>query len=89
MISITARAAKELAAIWEMHAANPEQFLRLAGVFDGRLFFSLDREREEDEVVRGEGGVVLVIDADLASTFAGATIDCIDTPDGARLTIDR
>jgi len=89
MISVTERATKELAAIWEMHTATPEQVLRLAGVFDGRLSFTLDRERQGDEIVRGESGIVLVVDADLASIFAGATIDCTDTPEGARFTIDR
>ena len=86
MVTVTERAAQEMGAILAANATDPKQALRLYPAVGG-LSLGLDWQQEEDEVVESEGIAVLLIPPELSLALAGATIDCVDTPEGSRLTI--
>ena len=88
MITVTERAAQELGAILTANATDPEQALRLNAGING-LSLGLDWEQEGDEVVESEGTAILLMTSELSLALASAIIDCIDTPEGSRLTINR
>ena len=88
MVTVTERAAQELGEILSANATDPKQVLRLAGT-GGGLTLGLDFEQEEDEVVHHEGNAVLVMEPEIATALDRTTIDCTDTPEGTRLTINR
>jgi Fe-S cluster assembly iron-binding protein IscA len=86
MLTVTERAAQELRAILVANATDPKQALRLQADASG-LFMGLDWQQEGDEVVDSEGSAILLMTPELSLALADATIDCIDTTDGPRLTI--
>lgn len=88
MLTVTERAAQELKGILQAHAVEPEQVLRL--VREAQSFsLRLDKESAGDEVVESEGTTILLIDEQLSPIVDGAVVDCIDTPEGPRLTITK
>ena len=88
MLTVTERAAQELKGILQAHAAEPEQVLRLVREAQG-FSLRLDKEGAGDEVVESEGATILLIDEQLSPIVDGAVVDCIDTPEGPRLTITK
>jgi len=88
MLTVTERAAQELKGILEAHAVEPEQVLRLVRETQG-FSLRLDKEGAGDEVVESEGATILLIDEQLGPIVDGAVVDCIDTPEGPRLTITK
>ena len=88
MFNVTERACQELKLTLKTYATEPEQVLRLSPGPQG-FFLTLDIEREGDEVITWEGEKVLLIGSDIMPFVEGATLDCIDTPEGPRLTISR
>jgi Fe-S cluster assembly iron-binding protein IscA len=88
MLTVTERAAQELKGILEAHAVEPEQVLRLVRETQG-FSLRLDKEGAGDEVVESEGATILLIDEQLSPIVDGAVVDCIDTPEGPRLTITK
>lgn len=68
---------------------SEELGLRLGLSASQNVAFRLDRRREGDQVVKHESKNVLLIDSGMAERFDGATLDCVDTPSGPRLTISR
>ena len=89
MIVVTERAAEWLKETLDEHATETEQLLRLVLTESGDFALMLDVEREGDEVVEREGTKLLSCEASIAPTVDGATLDCVDTPEGPRLTIYR
>lgn len=49
----------------------------------------IDVEREGDEIIQKEGSNLLFLDEDTSTALDGVTLDYIDTPEGARLTLRR
>ena len=49
----------------------------------------LDREKEGDQVVESDGLKILLIRPELAPALEGMTIDCQETPQGARFTMSK
>lgn len=88
MVTVTERAAQELKEILEAQAVEPEQVLRLVREAQG-FSLHLDKESAGDEVVESEGATILLIDEQLSPIVDGAVVDCIDTPEGPRLTITK
>jgi len=88
MLTVTERAAQELKGILQAHAVEPEQVLRLVREAQG-FSLRLDKESAGDEVVESEGATILLIDEQLSPIVDGAVVDCIDTPEGPRLTITK
>lgn len=88
MLTVTERAAQELKGILQAHAVEPEQVLRLVREAQG-FSLRLDKEGAGDEVVESEGATILLIDEQLSPLVDGAVVDCIDTPEGPRLTITK
>jgi len=88
MLTVTERATKELGEILAAHTTEPTRVLRLKRGTEG-LSLGLDCEQEGDEIVKREGITILVVGSELSSALDGATIDCINTPEGSRLTISR
>jgi Fe-S cluster assembly iron-binding protein IscA len=87
-VTVTERAAQELKEILEAQAVEPEQVLRLVREAQG-FSLRLDKEGAGDEVVESEGATILLIDEQLSPIVDGAVVDCIDTPEGPRLTITK
>ena len=55
-----------------------------------QLEFSLDTEKQGDQVVFDEGGAkVLLIGAELSQAMMGLVMDYVETPDGAGFTLER
>ena len=88
MLTVTERAAQELKGILQANAVEPEQVLRLVREAEG-FSLQLDNESASDEVVESEGTKILLIDEQLGPIVDGAVVDCIDTPEGPRLTITK
>jgi Fe-S cluster assembly iron-binding protein IscA len=88
MLTVTERAAQELKGILQANAVEPEQVLRLVREAEG-FSLQLDNESAGDEVVESEGTKILLIDEQLSPITDGAVVDCVDTPEGPRLTITK
>ena len=55
-----------------------------------QLEFSLDTEKQGDQVVFDEAGAkVLLIAAELSQAMMGLVMDYVETPDGAGFTLER
>jgi Fe-S cluster assembly iron-binding protein IscA len=88
MLTVTERAAQELKEILQANATEPEQALRLIREAQG-FSLQLDTASADDEVVESEGTNILLIDEQLSPIVDGAVVDCVDTPEGPRLTITK
>ena len=89
MIVVTERAAEELKETLKEHATDDEQALRLTPAPGGACVLTLDVEQEGDEVMESEGTKLLLMDASVAPALDGITLDCVDTPEGPRLTLSN
>ncbi len=89
MIIVTERAAEELKETLREHATDAEQALRLTPTSGGAFVLTLDVEQEGDEVVESEGTKLLLMDDSVAPALDGITLDCVDTPEGPRLTLSK
>lgn len=71
---------------------DPEMVVRMAMSSGAprELEFTLDTERQGDQVVFDEGGAkVLLIAAELSQAMLGLVMDYVETPDGAGFTLER
>jgi len=89
MFTVTDRAAQVLREILTSHATAPDEALRLAPMAGGGFGLVVDVEREGDEVIQSEGATLLLLDEEVSSALDGVTLDCVDTPQGVRLTLRR
>jgi Fe-S cluster assembly iron-binding protein IscA len=89
VIVVTERAAEELKETLREHATDDEQALRLTPAPGDVFVLTLDVEQEGDEVVESEGTKLLLMDASVAPALDGIILDCVDTPEGPRLTLSK
>jgi Fe-S cluster assembly iron-binding protein IscA len=89
MVMVTDRAKTYLMESVPSQIDAPGVCVRLAANSPGELVLVPDTEKEDDEVVELEGATVLLIDGPLSSQLSGTTIDCVESPRGAQLTIQR
>jgi Fe-S cluster assembly iron-binding protein IscA len=90
MVTVTERAKEELKkALESANISEPEVGLRLAPTAPGQFGLVADGEREGDQVIEYEGSKVLLVGSELAEPLDGVTIDCQDTPEGARLVMSK
>jgi Fe-S cluster assembly iron-binding protein IscA len=64
-----------------------DDVLRLDPQDDGRLLFVAGPSRNDDQVVEEQGSEILHIAGAVSQQLDGLSIDRIETPEGARLTI--
>lgn len=86
MLSVTDKAAAALHESLEASTTEESQALRLTRTAEG-LALSLDEQREGDQVVQHDDRTVLVIEEEISSALAGATLDATETPEGPRLVL--
>lgn len=86
MITVTEQAAQELKAALAANTTDAKQVFRL-DIDSNECSMRLDWKQDGDEVVENAGKVILVMTPEVGLAFADATIDCVDTPEGACLTI--
>jgi len=87
MINVTAEAKVVLATTLEASDALEGQALRLALSPEGRYGLTIDGEREGDQIVEQEDRAVLLLDQQVATSLDGATLEAVESPDGARLSL--
>jgi Fe-S cluster assembly iron-binding protein IscA len=89
MVTVTERAKTYLkeSVLSKIHAKAPGFTARLAQTAPGEISLFPDKGMEGDEVVEHQGTTVLLIDGGLSDRLTGATIDCVDSPEGSHLRI--
>ena len=87
MIAVTDRAKEVLKTILMATEADPDKRLRILPSAGGTFVLTVDSELSGDQVVEFEGRKVLLVGIEYFRIFAGATLDCRDTEDGAILFI--
>jgi Fe-S cluster assembly iron-binding protein IscA len=86
MLTVTDRAAQLLKDLQDAQEERGDKVLRLVNRGDG-FELGLDESREDDQIVQSGETNVLLIGADVCEFLGEATIDCVDTPGGPRLTL--
>lgn len=86
MVSITEHAAELLADVLAMNASDPRQALRIYYINED-VYMDMDYPQEGDDMIESEGCVIVVLAPEVSLALRDAVIDCIHSPDGARLTI--
>lgn len=86
MITITEQAAQELKTALTANTTDSKQVFRL-DLDSDECSLKIDWKQEGDEAVENGGQVILVMTPEVSLVFADATIDCVNTPEGACLTI--
>jgi Fe-S cluster assembly iron-binding protein IscA len=89
MIHVTERARQELKRILSEKVDWPGARLRLMAREQGKLGVGIDIETPGDWAVEYEGTKVLIVEAELATSLIGVTLDVDDTPDGAELVLSK
>lgn len=89
MITVTDKAKQELKKTLLDHTDEPEFGVRLTLGPAQQILLVLDREAPDDHVVEHEGSKVLLVEPQVASLLAEATLDTEDTPDGPKLVMHR
>lgn len=87
MVNVTARAREKLRELLATETDDPSIGLRLEAMTSGEFGVFPDREREDDQVVRHQGAVVLLIGQDIVQETEEATIDYDEGEPRARLVI--
>ena len=92
MLTVTHAAREKLVEGLQELTQDPEMAGRIA-LSSGaprQLEFSLDTEKQGDQVVFDEGGAkVLLIGAELSRAMMGLVMDYVETPEGAGFTLER
>ena len=86
MVAVTERAAEQLREMLAASATDPKQLVRLDADHHG-FFLRVDLQQEGDDVLESGDTAILLITSRLNLAFADATVDCVDTPVGPRLTV--
>jgi|FLYL01.1.fsa_nt_gi Fe-S cluster assembly iron-binding protein IscA len=89
MLNVTDKAAAALHETLNANTTeeNQDQLLRLTRSGDG-LGLALDEERDGDQVISHDDKKILVVDNEISQALDGATIDAVETPEGARLVLE-
>ncbi|MFC1977875.1 hypothetical protein ACFLWS_06410 [Chloroflexota bacterium] len=89
MINVTERARQELKRILSEKVDWPGARLRLMARDEGKLGVGIDIEAPGDWAVEYQGMKVLIVEAGLATSLKGITLDVDDTPDGVELVLSE
>jgi len=92
MLTVTANAKEKLKEALQEQTTDLEVAIRIipSPSMQNQLQLVLDKEREGDQVVEGEGGTkVLLIGSDLAPALEGVVIDYQETPQGTGFSISK
>lgn len=86
MINVTDKAAAALVQNLETSKTEEAQVLRLIRMGEG-LAFTLDKERQGDQVVEHDKRTVLVIHQRVSQGLEDATLDAVDSPEGTQFVL--
>jgi len=92
MLTVTRGAKDKLVEGLQGLTQDPGMAVRIdiSGGALSQLEFSLDTEKQGDQVVFDEGGAkVLLISSELSQAMMGLVMDYVETPDGAGFTLER
>ena len=91
VLTITGLASKKLKEAVQAKTTDPTMGFRLTRSPDkpNQLKMTLDKATPEDQVVKCEGVIILLIDPKLIPTLEGMVIDYNETPQGGSLSITR
>ncbi|HUW22534.1 MAG TPA: iron-sulfur cluster biosynthesis family protein [bacterium] len=92
MLTVTATAKEKLKELLQKQITEPEVAIRITSspAMPNKLELVLDKEKEEDQVVKSEKGIkLLLIASDLAPALKGLVIDYQETPQGTGFTISK
>jgi Fe-S cluster assembly iron-binding protein IscA len=89
ILTVTARAAGELAAAVKRKTTDPSEGFRIIKSPDNpkQIKMSLDYAGKNDRVVTHEGVLILIVDPEVLLTLKGLKIDFKETPDGSGFSI--
>jgi hypothetical protein len=65
---------------------EPNEVLRLIQN-QGEFSLLLDKQNDDDQVIEHEESAVMVVDPGISESLSGVTLDIIETPEGARLSL--
>ncbi len=86
MIKVSQQAATVLVESLRQSGVGPEQGLRLQR--QGSSYsLEVDSPNDEDEVIRHENSVVLIVEPQVSDEIGDALIDIADSPEGPRLVM--
>jgi len=86
LLTVTDRAAQLLKDLQEVQEERGDKVLRLINRGDG-FEPGFDERCDGDQVAQSGETDVLLVAADVSGFLGDATIDCMDTPGGPRLTL--
>ena len=89
MLSVTQSAVEQLSGMLEATETDENECLRLMHQGEGRLGLTVDGMHDGDQVVGDQGRPVLFIEPEVSDALDGATLDVVDGPEGAQLTLVR
>ncbi len=91
MLTVTALAAEKLKEVIQAKTTDPEICIRLihSPSKPNRLNMTLDKEKEDDQVIESEGVKILLLSSELVPVLEGVVIDCQETPQGTHFTISK
>ena len=91
VLTVTALASKKLKEAVQAKTTDPTMGFRLTRSPDkpSQLKMTLDKATPEDQVVKSEGVIILLINPKLIPTLEGMVIDYSETPQGGSLSITR
>ena len=87
MLSVTQSARQQLRDIVRANIDDPGFTLRLVANLPGEFAFTVDRARDDDQIVEHEGHIVLLVGSELSDAVEGLTIDWQDTAEGPCLVM--
>lgn len=88
-LQVTNQASAQLKTLLDNTEHEPEQVIRLVSDPQGNASFTLDVEREGDQVVAHQGDTVMVIESAISEGLSGSTLDVRESPDGISFTLYR
>jgi hypothetical protein len=87
MLSVTQSAVNQLTGMLEATESAENECLRLTDQGEGRLGLTVDGMHDGDQVIAAGVRPVLFIEPALSDALDGATLDTVDGPEGAQLTL--
>ena len=91
MLTVTALAAEKLKEVIQAKTTDPEICIRLihSPSKPNRLNMTLDKEKEDDQVIESEGAKILLLSPELTTALERMVVGCQETPQGVRFTITK
>lgn len=87
MLNVTDAALEALVMTLDANEIPQDKGLRLGRSPYGDLGLEVDEPRDGDQVLMQGDRAVLFLDSEVSEILSGATLDVIQEPDGARLTL--